>query len=143
MQQTPAAILVLAASGCGYASSMRAHDSFGVMLGIAAIGLGIWGGMSLAAATMTQWATEDTLREMKRMGHLEAGSGAKAVDLESGTINFRSAVAARDAVEDVRLSPEVRAQLSVVSRVRGQNRTEIIDEVLRQNLPRYGKSRSA
>ena len=54
MNQTPAAILVLAASVCGNAACTRGPDSFGAAVGLVGVALGMWGILSLISPWMRE-----------------------------------------------------------------------------------------
>ena len=139
MNQIAASILVLSATICGYTSAIRPHDDgFGGILGLIALGLGIWGAMSLLTSSV---------RDRERMldeGPAIPSIGASAVN---GLRNLASTYApprySTSAALDYRLPPEIDAQVTVAAQMRGQNRNQVVEETLRRHLPRSTASRVA
>ena len=141
MNQVAAAILVLSASICGYAASVRPNtDGFGGIMSLVALGLGLWGGLGLLAAVTTE---RDFLLDDDEIDPLSTRSTSPL-----GLTRFHSRVApsrispTTDSVlgaasRDYRLSPETNAQVSMAAQVNGQSRQDVVEDVLQKNLPRY------
>lgn len=141
MNQIAASILVLSATICGYTSAIRPHgDGFGGILGLIALGLGLWGTMSLLTSSVRE--RERLLDDLPSAPSI----GASAVN---GLRNLASAYAvpparyASGVGRDYRLSPEIDAQISAAAQMRGQNRHEVIEETLRRHLPQSASTRVA
>lgn len=138
MNQIAAAILILSASICGTAAVYRpttAAGSFGGILGLLALGLGLWGGMALLTAVARE--REHFLEEAPRLP-----LGATAISGLRNTL-VRGGDYATSTARDYRLSPELSAQVALAAEMKGQSRTDIIEETLRRHLPRYGGTRVA
>ncbi len=134
MNQTPAAILVLASSILAYAATVRAYDPIGVILGVAAFAVGAWGVISLAR---DRQGTLDDPARANLLGMLSPPrptyTNVPLVTTSSGTAE----------TADLQLSPEVKALLSIASHLEGRDRSQIVEEALRRYLPRYGRNKAA
>ena len=138
MNQIAAALLILSASICGTAAVYRpttAPGGFGGMLGLVALGLGLWGGMALLTTVARE--REHFLEETPRLP-----LGATAISGLRSTL-ARGSDYATSTARDVRLSPELNAQVALAAEMKGQTRTDIVEETLRRHLPRYGGTRVA
>jgi hypothetical protein len=140
MNQTPAAILVLAASGMAYAAhaaSLTAHNQASVILTLAALATGLWGTISLIAAS---------IRERELL--IDSHARLDVIDrvMVRDPLRVISQVARPQRGESRRplaISPELHAQLNAVAQLEGRDRSEILEEALRQHLPKYKPSRAA
>jgi hypothetical protein len=138
MNQIAASILVLSATICGYTSAIRPHDDgFGGILGLIALGLGIWGTMSLLTSSVRE--RERMLEDTSSMPSIGASAVNGLRNLASSYVPPARYAAARE----YRLPPEVDAQVAVAAQMRGQNRNQVIEETLRRHLPRSTSSRVA
>lgn len=144
MNQIAASILILAASICGYASSIRpTSDGFGSIMTIVALGLGLWGGLALLTATTLEResqlddgydpAIRPPSRRLSRVRSM-ASQYVPAVPTMSPGM---------EAPLTTRLSPEMSAHVSAAAHANGSTRQDVVDDVLRRNLPRYSSSRVA
>ena len=137
MNQIAAALLILSASICGTAAAYRptaAAGGFGGVLGLVALGLGLWGGMALLTAVARE--REHFLEEAPRLP-----LGATALSGLRNTLARGEYTATTP--RDYRLSPELSAQVALAAEMKGQSRSDIIEETLRRHLPRYGATRTA
>ncbi|MCA9184876.1 MAG: hypothetical protein R3E01_23080 [Pirellulaceae bacterium] len=146
MEQNAAAMLLLAASVCGYAASATTNHNLSTMMGVVAIGVGLWGGLSLMQATA---AASDAARQghaVKRRTTPAAAMG-NTTDLppsndsvtttELGLYSTPHGSTAGGEIGGISLTPEVNAQIAVVAHMKGLPRNQIVDEVLRRHLPRF------
>ena len=136
MNQIAAALLVLAASICGYSATIRPDsDGFGGLMGLIAIGLGLWGAMSLLTSS---------LRERERFWDEETSQlppiGTTALN---GLRSLATGSNGQRAGAEYRLSAETHAQVAAAAHLRGQNRAQIVEETLRRHLPRNSTNRVA
>jgi len=136
MNQTSAAILVLASSVFSYAAYSVSAANSGqtpTVLGLVAIGIGIWGILALVSGILRE-------REMFVDNHarLDVFDRLFTRDGSSRTAAARST---RDRSLD--LSADVQAQLNVTAEMEGRDRAEVLEETLRRHLPKYTKSRVA
>ena len=141
MNQTPAAILILAASVSGYAACTPVADPLRMVNGLAAISLGVWGVFSLLR---WQWQPHSTTPDRPNQTN---GARSGPIDLASPDHraggNRSPLVSPRLAPgrpSDHQFSPEINAQLSLVAHVQGRDQTQIMEDVLRRHLPRYSNS---
>lgn len=143
MKQTPAAVLILSASICSYAAAMRADDSFGAMIGLAAIGLGMWGTVSLINACMEN-------RGFSRAGLGEAARTSPADPLSGLLTHGGEGAASRQAMPSTpgptarratyeRNHKRPRRSESAADRP-GRERSDMVEETLRRHLARYTRS---
>ncbi len=143
MNQIAASILILSATICGHISAIRPQsDGFGGLMALAALGLGIWGAMSLLMTSV---------RERERMlddaPHVPS-IGTSAVN---GLRNLASTYAAgfgnryesTSYARDLRLSPDISAQVAALAQLRGQDRSQVVEELLRRHMPRPTTTRVA
>ena len=145
MNQIAASLLILSASICGSAAAFRPlnNSTFGGILGLVALGLGLWGGMALLTAITRE----------SEIGYEEGGRVPLGVSAMQGLRNlstpaFRSPVRSNSDYStatgrDYRLSPELSAQVALAAEMKGQSRTNVVEETLRRHLPRYSNSRMA
>ena len=136
MNQTSAAILVLASSVFSYAACSVNTTSRGqtpTFLTLVAIGIGIWGVLALISGILRE-------REMFVDNHarLDVFDRLFVRDGSSRTAPVRTT---RERSFD--LSPEIQAQLNVTAEMEGRDRTEVLEETLRRHLPKYTKTRVA
>jgi len=140
MNQTPAAILVLAAAVLSYAAhaaSLSSHSQTATMLNLFGIGIGVWGVIALIAACIRE-------REMLIDGHARLDVLDRVMVREP----LRALKeAARPRYENQRrpldISSEAQARLNAAARAEGRDRSEILDDMLRSSLPDYDSSRVA
>lgn len=145
MNQIAASILILAASICGYACSIRpASDGFGSIMTLVALGLGLWGGLALLTATTLE--RESALDDGYDPGISRPMRGMKR-GLRSMAAQYVPVVPSVNpglhTPLTTRLSPEMAAQVSVAAQAQGATRQDVVDDVLRRNLPRYTGTRVA
>ena len=142
MNQTPAAVLVLAASVCGYAACTRAPDSFGLAIGLAGIAFGMWGVLSLVnASTRPRHLSPDQPGPGQSL--LDGFTGHPPVPGKKPSLTSRldPPITAARRMSEENLSPEISAQLSLVAHMQGQDRKQILEELLQRHLPRYTNHR--
>ena len=144
MNQIAAAILVLSASICGYASAIRPQaDGFGSIMTLVALGLGLWGGLALLTATTLE---RDSLMDEGYEPTRTASRGLNRI--RSMASQYVPVVPQMNSPAvappmTTRLSPEMAAQVSVAAQQQGATRQDVVDDILRRNLPRYSGSRVA
>ena len=146
MSQIPASILVLAASIfslAAHAASAGSSRQGAVMLTLAAIGIGLWGTISLVAATMKEremlvdsQARLDMLDQILEQGPLKTLS--KATSRAARKVVGRR----EEPSETIKLSREMQDHLSTVAEISGRDQNELLEEALRRNLS-GGQSRVA
>ena len=134
MNQTPAAILVLASSILAYSATVRADDPIGVILGMAAFSVGAWGVISLVR-------DRQGMLDHSAQAHLLGMSSAQRPTHTNIPQITRTSAAAEPA--DMHLSAEVKSQLSIASHLEGRDRSQIVEEALRRYLPRYDRTTAA
>lgn len=137
MNQIAASILILSASILGYTATVRSSsDGFGGMLGLIAIGLGLWGCMALLTSS---------LRDRELILEQEHGISKLGSAAMSGLRNFSYPPSRSNlgAGHDYHVSAETNARISAAARLRGQNRDELVEETLRRHLPKYTSSSAA
>lgn len=145
MNQIAASILILAASICGYASSIRpASDGFGSIMTLVALGLGLWGGLALLTATTLE--RESQLDEVYDPAIRTAKRGMNRIRSMASqyvpTVPHMSS-ASMETPLTTRLSPDMAAHVSAAAQAHGATRQDVVDDVLRRNLPRYSGTRVA
>ncbi len=134
MNQTPAAILVLASSILAYAATVRAYDPIGLILGVATFAVGAWGVISLVR-------DREGMFDHPAQANLLGMSSPQQPTYTNVPLVARTSNAAEPA--DMHLSPEVKALLSIASQLEGRDRSQIAEEALRCYLPRYGRTKAA
>ena len=141
MNQIAAAILVLSASICGYAASVRPNtDGFGGIMSLIALGLGLWGGLGLLAAVTTEreyHLLDDDDIEPAPVRRPPLGLTRFRSNVVSSRIPTTTESILGSASRDYRLSPETNAQVSMAAEVNGRSRHDIVEDILQKNLPRY------
>jgi hypothetical protein len=138
MNQIAASILVLSATICGYTSAIRPQDDgFGGILGLIAMGLGIWGTMSLLTSSAGERGR--LLEDVPAVPSLGSSAVSGLRNLASSYVPSARYVAGGD----YRLPAEIDAQVAMAARMRGQNRNQVIEETLRRHLPRSTSGRVA
>jgi len=147
MNQIAAAILVLSASICGYASAIRPNaDGFGSIMTLVALGLGLWGGLALLSATTLERTTllddgyEPGRMASRGMNRIRTMASQYAPPMPSiPTMRDPGIVPP----QTTRLHPDMAAQVSVAAQAQGATRQDVVDDILRRNLPRYQSGRVA
>ena len=155
MNQTPAAILVLAASVFSYvahAASMSSHSQASVMLTLAAIAVGLWGMVSLFSASVRE--REKLLDSQSRLESLDQimeFEPLKSLRQVGERMIRRNPPAPPAAVppepvappQNIGLPAELEAQLNVVAQQSGRDRSELLAEALRNKLSQGSSNRVA
>ena len=145
MNQVAASILILSASICGSAAAFRPSSAtaFGGILGLVALGLGLWGGMALLTAVTRE--REFGYDEGARVPlGITAMQGLRTLATTGERPALRTNADYSTATgRDYRLSPELSAQVTLAAEMKGQSRTDVVEETLRRHLPRYSGSRMA
>jgi hypothetical protein len=140
MNQTPAAILVLAAAVMSYAAhaaGMTSHHQASVILTLSALATGIWGVISLIAASIRE-------REMLIDNHARLEVLDRVMVREPLRVLKEAARPKRaESTRPLEISPDLHAQLNAVAHIEGRDRSEILEETLRQHLPKYKQTRVA
>lgn len=144
MKQTPAAILVMCSSILAFGLMERnqvgsdtATNLVFVLIGLGALCLGLWGVISLVNATpVRDRRFLDMGPRWDRRTHYDQSVTIRA-DMER-----RPEPNAYLDGFDFDLAPELKAHISMVARREGRERKEIIEELLRKNLPKYGNATS-
>ena len=155
VNQTPAAILVLAASvfcDVAHAASMSSHGQASVMLTLVAIAVGLWGMVSFFSASVREREklvdSQSRLESLDQIMELEPLKSLKQV----GERMIRRAPPAPPAVlppeptappQSLRLPAELEAQLNVVAQQSGRDRSELLAEALRNKLSKGSSNRVA
>jgi hypothetical protein len=150
MNQIASSLLILSASICGAAATFRpvnTTNGFGGMLSLVALGLGLWGGMALLTSMTRE---RDYYDESSRVPlGVTAMNGLRnmAAPMATAPMARPMAQSATDygssTARDYRLSPELNAQVSLAAEMKGQTKTDIVEETLRRHLPRYSGTRAA
>ncbi|MEZ6118465.1 MAG: hypothetical protein R3C28_18120 [Pirellulaceae bacterium] len=133
MNQTPAAILVLASAVFCFAANFndnRADSPTPTVFYLAGFTIGIWGVLALISAVVREreWFIDSNAR-------LDVFDRIMVREPKV-TRTVRSTAAER--VMD--LSPDVQAQLNVAAQMEGRERTDILEETLRRHLPKYSQT---
>jgi len=140
MNQTPAAILVLAASVMSYAAhaaSVTSHSNATVILTICALAVGALGGVSLLAACIRE-------RELLIDSHARLDILDRVMVREPLRALKEVARPTRPASQrPLEISADIQARLNTIARLEGRDRSEILEETLRQHLPEYDQTRVA
>jgi hypothetical protein len=144
MNQIASSLLILSASICGAAATFRPSSAtgFGGILGLVALGLGLWGGMALltAVARERDYAYDGVPRVP--LG-ITAMNGLRSMAAPAARPTVGAHEYATATGRDYRLSPELSAQVAIAAEMKGQPRTDIVEETLRRHLPRYSGTRAA
>ena len=133
MNQTPAAILVLAAAVMSYAAhsaSMTSHSQTATMLNLFGIGIGVWGVIALIAACIRE-------REMLIDGHARLDVLDRVMVREPLRALKEAARPRYESRKPLEISSEAQQRLNAAARAEGRDRSEILDDMLRSNLPDY------
>jgi hypothetical protein len=140
MNQTPAAILVLSAAVTSYAAhtaSMTSHNQTAVILTLAALAMGIWGVISLIAASIRERELLiDGNARLEMLDQVMIREPLRALKQVARPQRYESQRA-------LHISPELHAQLSTIAQIEGRDRSEILEETLREHLPKYKQTRVA
>lgn len=138
MNQTPAALLVLASSVFSFAAHSASNTSTSqapTVLTLAGIGVGIWGILSLISAMIRERENfVDNHARLDVFDRLFVRDGNARSTVKSGV---------RPREQQLEISPELQAQLNVTAEMEGRDRAEILEETLRRHLPKYSKTRVA
>jgi hypothetical protein len=135
MNQTPAALLVLASSVFSFAATSATRTTTSqapTVLTLAGIGIGIWGILALISAMIRE-------REHFVDNHARLDVFDRLFVREGKT----KTPAPRGREQHLEISPELQAQLNVTAEMEGRDRSEILEETLRRHLPKYSKTRVA
>ena len=142
MNQTPAALLVLASTVLAYSATVRAYDPAGVILGLAGLAIGVWGVISLIGASVrAPAAIYDAAMRPDLFGMFDP----RRVARPNYATPVGTPVAPMAKVEppELQLTPEVKAQLSMASHLEGRERSQIVEEALRSYLARLDRTKAA
>ena len=124
-------------SYAAHAASMSSHNQASVILTLGALATGVWGVISLIAASIRE-------REMLIDGHARLDVLDRVMVREP--LRALKEAARPKRVEPQRpleISPELNAQLSAVAHIEGRDRSELLEEALQQHLPKYKPTRVA
>jgi hypothetical protein len=139
MNQIAAAIVILSATICVHISATHpAQDGFAGLMGLAGLGLGTWGGMSLLMSSIREH--ERTWDTPSRMPSISA---AAVNGLRSLASSYTAGFPHRPDPGYFRLNPDVDSQVLAIAQLRGQDRQQVIEETLRRHLPRSAAGRVA
>ncbi|MFO0914487.1 MAG: hypothetical protein U0795_16125 [Pirellulales bacterium] len=149
MHQIAASVLVLAAAVMGQAAMNPSVDNgTGVLVGLAAIALGLCGCVSLLGSSLREREITEGAPRNDLVERLMARSSAALTSLRQPVPPQPAAPAApvaprrtAAALED--LPADVKAQLSVVAHLQGKDHAQLIEEALRNYLPRHDRHRAA
>jgi hypothetical protein len=138
VNQSAASMLILSASVLATAALLRSEHPAAAVAVLAAVGLSIWGITALATACVRSSLDlgEEPGEELDdepfvpAAHRLEQRRGASRSWAETSREKFDRA-------------PDVEAQLSLVAHLKGANRQQVLDDLLRRHLPRVGKARAA
>lgn len=133
MNQTPAAILVLASSVFSFAAFSAAQNTTNnapTVLTLAGIGIGLWGILALVSAIIRE-------RELFVDNHARLDVFDRFF-VRDGASRTRATTSPRD--RQIEISPELQAQLNITAEMEGRDRSEVLEETLRRHLPKYTKS---
>lgn len=119
MNQIAASILILASSVFGYGAITSTQEAT-TLLGAAALASGLCGVISLAAGFLPHQ------RDLSWYNSLDLG------DSWSGRATSRSSL--RDDGLTVQLPPDLKNDLNYVANLRGQDREQLVHDLLRRNL---------
>lgn len=139
MNQTPAALLVLAAAVMSYAAQSAAvtSNNQAVILTLSALVLGAWGVVSLLAASVRE--RDSLIDSHARLDLLDRAMVREPLRALKEVARSTRIVAQRP----MEISPEMQARINSLARLEGRDRSEILEETLRQHLPDYDQTRVA
>ena len=141
MDQMPAAILVLAASVLSYsahASSASNHYQASVILVLASLVVGLWGAISLLAASIRE--RELLIDNNARLDALNRVLVREPLNLIK---NVMPTVPRVEKPRPLQISNDLQTQLNALAQLEGRDRSEILEEALRNHLPKYPPARAA
>lgn len=144
MNQTAASLLIVASSIFGYGAGSATHEPTQLMLGAAALSIGLWGGIALVASFLQQ--RDMIIDSHARLDLMDRMAGVENYPLrgpDMAAIRQPAPMAPSASGVALQLPPDLRAQLSVAAKLRGQDREAIIEELLRRHLPQYTAPRAA
>ena len=144
MNQTPAALLVLAAAALSHAASMTSHAQASLVLTLCAVAIGVWGVVSLVVACARE-------RELLIDGHarldvLDRVGVREPVRALKEVVRPAPAPAPAPARVDrypLEISVDTQSRLNAVARLEGRDRSELLDELIRKHLPEFEETRVA
>ncbi|MCA9151132.1 MAG: ribbon-helix-helix protein, CopG family [Planctomycetales bacterium] len=134
MNQTPAALLVLAASVMASAaqSASATSNNQTVILTLAAMVVGAWGIVSLLAANLRE--REALVDSHTRLDLLDRVMVSEPIRTLKEVARSTSRVIPQRPLE---ISPEMQSRINALARLEGRDRSEILEETLRHHLPDY------
>ena len=115
-----------------HAASVSSHNQSSVILVLAAIAMGLWGAISLLAACVRE-------RELLIDSHARLDA-LNRVLVREPLNTLKNAVQPKPRVEKPRplqISAELQTQLNALAHLEGRDRSEILEEALRQHLPKF------
>ncbi len=140
MNQTPAAILVLAAAVMSYgahAASVTSHNQASVIMTLCGLATGLWGAISLIAASIRE-------RELLIDGHARLDMLDRVMVREPlRALKEATRPKPVESRRPLHISSDIQSRLNALARLEGRDRSEILDEMLRQHLPEFEKTRAA
>jgi len=138
MNQTPAALLVLAAAALSHAASMTSHAQASLVLTLCAVAIGVWGVVSLVVAGARE-------RELLIDGHARLDV-LDRVGVREPVRALKEVVRPAPARVDrypLEISVDTQSKLNAVARLEGRDRSELLDELIRKHLPEFEETRVA
>ena len=141
MNQTPAAVLVLAASVLSYsahAASVTSRGQTSVVLVLVAIAVGLWGAVSLLAACVRE--RELLIDSHARLDTLDRVLVREPLNMLKNVVQPKPRV---EKPRSLQISSELQTQLNALAQLEGRDRSEILEEALRQHLPQRAPKRAA
>ena len=138
MNQTPAALLVLAAAALSHAASMTSHAQASLVLTLCAVAIGVWGVVSLVVACARE-------RELLIDGHARLDV-LDRVGVREPVRALKEVVRPAPARVDrypLEISVDTQSKLNAVARLEGRDRSELLDELIRKHLPEFEETRVA
>lgn len=141
MNQIPAAILVLASAVMSYAShaaSLSNNHQSSVLLTICAVAIGVWGAISLAVACIREReALIDGHARLDLLDRVMVREPLRALkEVTRPVAEVARSVTTSETRRPLEISSEVQARLVAMARSEGRDRSELLDEILRQHLPK-------
>lgn len=147
MNQTPAAVLVLAAaalSHAAHATSMSSHNNASVILTLCAIAIGLWGVVALiAACNREREMLIDSHARLDVLDRVMVREPLRALKEAARPVTRATTAATAERPRPLEISAESQSRLNLAARTEGRDRSEILDEILRQHLADYDQSRVA